>query len=532
MQKFDRSKLSIAWAASTGMVAFASIAARLAGALCLAAFGAITPAFSGCVDPYSAPPSVDVPAWVTITCEGNNATAAAALAFSGNATLSNEGKIVSTGDGSSAAQAHSFFGSATVDNTGNIFTSGAGSPSVNAYSQEGSTVNNAGIIVTTGDSSNGVGAGAAVGAITVNNSGTVTGSGQYSAGINADGTHGYVNSSVMSVINTGSIIETGFGSMGVGISSDAVTSFSNAATGVIKVTGSNSVGVFLGTCAPNGSDCVINPAPHQISLQSSGIIQATGFNNHGIVATNFNSGLITINLGQGSVTQGGTGSKMFGISAGNDTSIFSGSSAILLLGASGTTITNAGTISSGNGQAILVAEGSYTVGAQQLTFVTANTSITNAATGNIAGDITLGSGSNTITNAGAIAGSINVGGGGAVTFNNYAGATYTAGPTINLNGRTLTNAGTLALGTPGAFQTTALFGNYVQTSTGVLAVSINNITGQSGLLAVTGNASLSGAISVSQTGLLAVQPNFSTSCRRPAISASPRISCFRRTPQA
>ena len=94
-----------------------------------------------------------------------------------------------------------------------------------------------------------------------------------------------------------------------------------------------------------------------------------------------------------------------------------------------------------------------------------------------------------------------MGGGVSNAFNNIAGGVFYAGTTVNLSGGTLTNAGTLALGTPSSIQTTALLGNYVQTTSGNLALALNAGTVQSSQLVVHGNVTLAGTIFVTQTGL-------------------------------
>ncbi|MEQ1577958.1 MAG: autotransporter domain-containing protein [Hyphomicrobium sp.] len=80
-------------------------------------------------------------------------------------------------------------------------------------------------------------------------------------------------------------------------------------------------------------------------------------------------------------------------------------------------------------------------------------------------------GSATINNAGTVTGDIVVHGGSGSGFNNLAGGVFNSGKSAFLNYTgTLTNAGTVSPGGDGAIKQTALYGHYVQTSTGVLKI--------------------------------------------------------------
>jgi len=339
-------------------------------------------------------------------------------------------------------------GDVTINsNTGSygITVTGANASGIGAYSNFGNVaINNTGKITTLGAGSTGIDTGATIGAITITNTGMISGGGDNSVGINADGTHGFVNASTISVVNYGTVTETGIGSNAVAIASNSgLASFFNGATGVVAANGNNSVGVLVATCTdPSSSDCAPSPFAGNVDVHSLGRIQATGANSYGIFAAAFGGGNININLGEGSVTLGGSGAKTFGLSP---MGLFTGAAAIAILGGSGTTLTNAGTITGASGQAILVVEGTYPFGS----FVGANTAISNTATGLIIGDITLGAGNDTITNAGALTGNVDKGGGVNV-LNNLAGGTFNTGPSVNLGaGNTLTNAGTLSPGRSG-----------------------------------------------------------------------------------
>jgi len=114
----------------------------------------------------------------------------------------------------------------------------------------------------------------------------------------------------------------------------------------------------------------------------------------------------------------------------------------------------------------------------------------------------------TVNNYGTITGSVNQGaptlskykiqaaslptGAGTITFNNNAGAIFTAGSTVNLGSGTLTNSGTLNPGV-GETRQTNLTGNFIQTGSGVFDVTLNG-DGTSDRLNVSGSATLAGTL--------------------------------------
>ena len=118
----------------------------------------------------------------------------------------------------------------------------------------------------------------------------------------------------------------------------------------------------------------------------------------------------------------------------------------------------------------------------------------------IAGNAIIGgTGNETINNDGIVIGSVDLGAG-QNQFNNYSGSRLNAGPIINLGaGNRFLNNGTLAPGGPGVLETTALTGNFVQFSNGVVEVELGSTTAYDHL-AISGTASLDGTLSAARFG--------------------------------
>jgi outer membrane autotransporter protein len=116
-------------------------------------------------------------------------------------------------------------------------------------------------------------------------------------------------------------------------------------------------------------------------------------------------------------------------------------------------------------------------------------------------------GNETIFNSGTVTGGIMLGAGNNA-FNNLAGATFNAGPTVDLGAAgLLTNTGMLAPGgRNSAPVTTALNGNLVQTAGGALAVDVRN--GAADRINVTGTAALAGTVLPTVNGLAAPTQQF------------------------
>jgi hypothetical protein len=285
------------------------------------------------------------------------------------------------------------------------------------------------------------------------------------------GIHGRSIAYSVTISNTGSISTslTGYSA----IDAFAAGSLNITNSGTIATTGRDADGIR----AEAGPSF---PGPFLVSI-TGGSVVASGTNSSGINARGGVYGEppspvanMRVTIADGASVTGGGG----GMGAG-----------VRFVGGANNVLTNYGTISSSSGLAGLAVLGD------------ANTGYGPPGCWPI--------GNNTVNNYGTIRGSVDLGSG-SNAFNNHAGATFNAGSVIRLNGGTLTNAGTLALGTPGSIQTTALYGNYTQTSSGSLAIALNAVTGRSSQLAVTGNVSLAGSIAVNPNflplGVAAVNP--------------------------
>ena len=105
------------------------------------------------------------------------------------------------------------------------------------------------------------------------------------------------------------------------------------------------------------------------------------------------------------------------------------------------------------------------------------------------------SGNETVNNYNLIIGSVNLDGG-TNAFNNRYGGFFYSGSTVSIGAtNTMTNEGVLTPGGFGVIQTTALTGNFVQTSTGTFTVDIDQsalVTND--LLTVTGTADFAGYV--------------------------------------
>jgi len=338
--------------------------------------------------------------------------------LSSSAQVTNMGQIITSGDNSSAIQAKArlYDGdsstvagtkntgtlSATVDNTGNLTTTGSFAAGIltiataksyggNSITLETSTnINNSGTISTSGTSSSGISASTLINPnnvlptinsqTNITNSGTIMVSGDSADGISATASINGVpagSGSALAVVASIRPIEPDDPGSGYDVSPPVVsTGVSNS--GSIVVSGRYGTGVVatvhssgtIGTvCNADINDCAVAAYIQSTSsVKNSGQILVSGYGGTGIIA---NADTVMIdNLAHGTIT-GGTGSSAFGIVA-------RGSSVI---------VTNAGTISSANDQALMLM-GTNTV------------SLTNGSSGKIAGFVTLTSPSTTFENDG------------------------------------------------------------------------------------------------------------------------------------
>ncbi len=77
-------------------------------------------------------------------------------------------------------------------------------------------------------------------------------------------------------------------------------------------------------------------------------------------------------------------------------------------------------------------------------------------------------------------------------FNNQ--GIFQSGAVVNLGGGSLISSGTLAVGDQGVVGKTFLFGNYVQTSSGVLQVEVDYQTNTADRLLTRGTAKVAGRV--------------------------------------
>jgi outer membrane autotransporter protein len=187
-----------------------------------------------------------------------------------------------------------------------------------------------------------------------------------------------------------------------------------------------------------------------IAVTVNGDVAAHGRNSHGIFAQSFGddgNGNISIDVLGGTV-QGGSGSG----------------AGIYIADGSVNTLANRGTIMTVDG-----------IGGTAIRGTTGNDTVENYGT--VTGSVALGAGRN--------------------AFNNLAGATLNTGAAVDLGlGNALTNRGTLSPGGRGALMTTALTGDFVQGSAGILEVEVRKDGAHDKLSVNGGVASLDGTLSI------------------------------------
>lgn len=380
-----------------------------------------------------------------ITTQGDRAYGIFAYAYEGNGDIivNSTGDLEVTGDNSGGIQAEINSYSGNGNATGNITITSIGDIIASGYDSEGIDAehNGTGNItitstgdITAGDGGEAIDAYAYYGSVSINSTGDLTASGSDSEVIFA-----YSYGGTTTVTQTGDITMLG------GDNNDGILTYSDGGAtnvtmnGDLTVTGTNSHGIHVNSVTADGIDATVT---------LNGNLTVTGANADGIFSDNGNgAGTTTFNILAGST-----------VTAGADTN-----AAIKFDNGLTNTLENAGTI---------IGLGNYAVEGDD----DANDIINN--TGTITGNITLGTGENTIAN--------------------LAGGTLNSGATLNVGaGNTLTNAGTLSSGGTGTIATTAITGNLDQTATGILAVDADFAIGTADLVTVTGTADLAGTVSVS-----------------------------------
>ena len=295
--------------------------------------------------------------------------------------------------------------------------------------------------------------------VTVNNSGTITTQGAFSYGIFAQSVGG--GGGLVSMYNPYGVTSTIFGANAEGI-----------------LTQAEGIGAtFAGSLGGAGSG-------GNVYVNNSGSITTTGQGAHGIFAQSAGGGV----GGDVSVTTSGDifaqGPDSCGILAQSKGGGGNGNLSVTIL---------SGTVEGGSGQGagVYLEDGANNTLTNHGTITTVN---------DVGGTAILANGGNeTINNYGTVIGSVNLGEG-SHTFNNYSGATFNPGTTVDIgSGNTLLNAGTLSPGGTGNLMTTTLTGNLVQTSTGVLQMQIDASGNHDELLINGGSSNLNGTLSVAKT---------------------------------
>lgn len=389
---------------------------------------------------------------VTVTSSGDISTAgndSAGILAQSLASQGGNAKISGVSDSTARDGARGQSGTVDVTSTGNISTKGARSFGIAAASQTADvSVTTRGTIKTEGIDAHGITA--TIGSF--KNFDT-----KVSRAPTAKAQADMANPPSVTINNGAAITTSGRSAHGINTYNESGANIVNN-TGTIKITGDHAAGINAGTDDAS------------VTVTSSGDITASGKYAAGIAAGSSSGGVANVAVNGGTVTGGSSGVE--GVSA-----------AVAFSGGGTGTLTNKGTINAGSGGLAVYGE----------------------------------RGVETINNSGTINGDIDLAGGEsflkeANTLNNFAGGLINSGASIKLERDTTTmeirrpranaapasgvfnNAGTLSPGGDGKLQTTALKGNFTQTSTGTFAVDTHWPTGTSDVLTVTGIAELAGKV--------------------------------------
>ena len=465
----------------------------------------------------------------------------------GNVTVTNTGAMTTTGDGAQGIYAQSLGGGggvATYDQS-QMFT--------DKNSSGGGTDNGLQIgTIVIGGSGGAAGDG---GAVQITNSGNIITSGQQACGIYAQSIGGGGGSAstlggpwhgmnFTQYFGLALNIGGGGGDGGPG-GNVTVTDTAN-----ITTSGNNSNGIFAQSVGGSGgSGSITNEAlwgylyngsnfsgasgtGGNVTVTQIGNITTNGQDADGIVAQSTaggdKAGNVSVTLNgpgatPGNIIANGLGSSAIvaqSLGAKGDGSIditinAPGNSGLVQGGHSGTTTNPDGSLTTYNAYGVLFLDGNnnelFNLGTintldgaagtavmQQTSYGAPNRAgLTIDNHGTITGSITQG-----VQAASSLNSGLNLPGGTSnITVNNYQGATYNAGPVINLGNGTLTNSGLVTLGTTA----TALTGNFTQTNTGTLQVTLGN-NGSCSILNVSGGAAnLAGGLQIAMNNTQPLQ---------------------------
>ena len=263
------------------------------------------------------------------------------------------------------------------------------------------------------------------------------------SGANANAIKARTEKGALSVTTAGSVSTTGENADGISAQSGD-GSVTVASTAAIKTIGKTSDAI----------DAMSNTG--KVSVTSSGAVSASGVDASGIKVTGKSD--LSVSFDGGSVA-GGTGKG----------------ASIDFSGGMANTLTNKGTINGGGSE--LAVRGT-----------TGHETIENFGT--ITGNIDLGAAA-PAPSAARLAKAA----GGTDAFNNNEGGTFNSGASVNLgSGNTLTNDGTVNVGSSSAKATTSLLGRFVQGVRGIFAVDIDHGANTTDKLVVSETATLSGKV--------------------------------------
>lgn len=416
----------------------------------------------------------------SITATGAGAAGVFATATSGNVALTG-GSTSTNGTLSIGLVGQTTTGSVTI-NSGTVNTAGLLSRGVFATSTTGNVLVNAGTIATTGDLSGGVEA-ITGGAGTANvQGGTITTAGANSAGVTVTTATGAATAAPLSVTTTGAAsdavrVTSSGGSATAGSANTAISATGAGSRGIVAA-GLTGVTVNYGTLTSNDSGVVVNSgAGAVVNGGTTGLLTTTGAGTTGIDVTA--AGTTTLNVGRVSAT--GLGSRGIvatttagalnvtsaGVVANGDavTATNTGGAASVVLGGTNNSVAGTGAVVNGSTTAALTLNGGTLNGAVNGATLTSATGSTVTNTGTITG-----------TNAAIV-----TGGAGAATINNNVGGTITGRVLLGTGADTVNNAGTFnatAVSDLGAgadvFNNTGTFNASADTNFGAGADVFNN----------------------------------------------------------
>ena len=314
------------------------------------------------------------------------------------------GSATTSGDYSDAVRVTTAYGTASVVNSGAISTSGLEANGISANGGDGGiAISGTGTVATSGDFSAGILARSIYGSAEVA-SGAITTSGYGAAGIDAYGSIG-VAIDVTSVTTTGDRAGAIFagGNYSVSVSADAIRTSGANADGIDAVSFGGDVTIDVGSVRTSGSDTV--------AIRASGRGGGADVSVSGNVRSDEGVGIRMIASGIGGSGNIGLGDPALdGISRltiASDGSVSGGTDAVTADSLNGTQISNAGTIAGGTGYALRISGGGATIGnsgtiAGRLLLTEAADTLDNSGTLILTGDSDFGTGADSLTNTGTV----------------------------------------------------------------------------------------------------------------------------------